>query len=93
MMEKFFEEVRSELRALVQAVQVIAKEARQVSQNLINTTSELLDNTDIKELLHIRDTKLWQIKPQLPGYNLDGKDYYFKNEIIAYIKANPKKYK
>ncbi|WP_333888771.1 hypothetical protein [Sphingobacterium siyangense] len=92
-MEKFFEEVRSELRALVQAVQVIAKEARQVSQNLINSTSELLDNTDIKELLHIRDTKLGQIKHLLPGYNLDGKDYYFKNEIIAYIKANPKKYK
>lgn len=92
-MENFFEEVRAELRALVQAVQVIAKEARKISQSLVSTTTELLDNTDIKELLNIRDTKLGQIKAQIPSYNLDGKDYYFKDEIIAHIKANPKKYK
>lgn len=92
-MEKFFEELKSELRALVQAVQVIAAEAQHLSQNLVNTATEILDNTDIKALLNIRDTKLGQIKAQLPIYNLDGKDYYFKNEIVAHIKGNPKRHK
>lgn len=92
-MEKFFEEVRSELRALVQAVQVIATETQHLSENLANTAAEILDNTDLKALLHIRDTKLGQIKSKLPIYNLDGKDYYFKNEIIDHIRAHPKKYK
>ena len=92
-MEKFFEEVRSELRALVQAVQVIATEAQHLCQHLADSAVEILDNTDLKALLHIRDTKLGQIKGQLPIYNLDGKDYYFKNEIAAHIRANPKKQK
>ncbi|MGE8422586.1 MAG: hypothetical protein ACN6PI_07140, partial [Sphingobacterium siyangense] len=68
-------------------------EAQHLSENLANTAAEILDNTDLKALLHIRDTKLGQIKSQLPIYNLDGKDYYFKNEIAAHIRAHPKKYK
>ncbi|MDM1296825.1 hypothetical protein HX021_21280 [Sphingobacterium sp. N143] len=92
-MENFFEEVRSELRALVQAVQVIAAEAKRLSQHYLDATSELMDNTDIKTFLKIRDTKLGELKSILPIYNLEGKDFYFKNEVIAYIKASPKKKK
>ncbi|MGE8290288.1 MAG: hypothetical protein ACN6ON_01370 [Sphingobacterium sp.] len=92
-MEKFFEEVKSELRALVQAVQVIASQAQQLSQNYGSAAAELMDNTDMKSFLKIRDTKLGELKAHLPTYNLDGKDFYFKNEIMAHIKANPKKRK
>ncbi|GAA4175496.1 hypothetical protein [Sphingobacterium ginsenosidimutans] len=92
-MEKFFEEVKSQLRDLVQAVQVIAVQAQQLSQSYLGTAAELMDNTDMKSFLKIRDTKLGELKTQLPIYSLDGKDFYFKDEIIAYIKANPKKKK
>ncbi|RKE45348.1 hypothetical protein [Sphingobacterium detergens] len=92
-MEKFFEEVKSQLRDLVQAVQVIAVQAQQLSQSYLGTAADLMDNTDMKSFLKIRDTKLGELKTQLPIYSLDGKDFYFKDEIIAYIKANPKKKK
>ncbi|MDR2273910.1 MAG: hypothetical protein LBF27_23585 [Sphingobacterium sp.] len=89
-MEKFFEEVKSQLRDLVQAVQVIATQAQQLSKGYLGTATELMDNTDIKSFLKIRDTKLGELKAQLPIYSLDGKDFYFKEEVIAHIKANPK---
>lgn len=50
----------------------------------------LLDNTDLKMILKIADTKFFQLKKEkkFPTYRLNGKDYYFENEIKQTIQNN-----
>lgn len=51
---------------------------------------ELLDNTDLKHILKIGDTKFFQLKKSklFPTYRLNGKDYYLEKEILEAIRIN-----
>lgn len=48
--------------------------------------NNLLDNTDIKQIFKIGDTKFFSLKKLLEHYRPDGKDYYFADEVIQTIK-------
>jgi len=54
------------------------------------STSRILDNADIKQMLKIGDTKLYYLKKKkiLKPYKLDGKDVYLEHEVLEAIKRS-----
>lgn len=48
----------------------------------------LLDNTDLKHILKIADTKFFQAKKLFKTYRLDNKDYYLLDEVLDTIQEH-----
>lgn len=53
----------------------------------------ILDNTDLKEVLKVADTKFFSVKKLFKTYELDKKDYYLLEDIITTLKKHEKKTK
>lgn len=50
--------------------------------------SMIVDNADLKEIFNVADTKFYRMKKLFPTYELDAKDYYLSDEIMATIKKH-----
>lgn len=65
--------------------QLVEQSKKKDKEYLLNN---LLDNTDVKQIFKVGDTKLYSIKKKLPTYRPDGKDYYFADEVVDEIKKH-----
>lgn len=94
-MDKNFQLIVKNQEATIALLQQISNDLKILSQLAEDNNGEdlnknILDNTDLKQILKIRDTKLFELKKAkiFTTYNLKGKDLYFKNEIIESIRKN-----
>lgn len=75
---------------------LVKKQNRLLKKMLANTRpsgkeylqNNLLDNTDIKQIFKIADTKFYELKKILEAYRPLGKDYYFADEVVEAIKKH-----
>jgi len=78
-MNRLFENQNKLLHTLIAVMDKSDKESLQ---------KRLLDNTDLKEILKIADTKFFKVKKLFKTYRLDQKDYYLIDEVLDTIREH-----
>jgi hypothetical protein len=78
-MNRLFENQNRLLDTLIAQMDKTDKESLQ---------KRLLDNTDLKDILKIADTKFFKVKKLFKTYRLDQKDYYLIDEVLDTIREH-----
>ncbi|PRD54709.1 hypothetical protein [Sphingobacterium gobiense] len=83
------------LEKAIELLEKLNQRFENLSINLLDRVApslkdQLLDNTDLKDILKVGDTKFFQLKKceLFPTYRLNGKDYYLENEILEAIRIH-----
>lgn len=94
-MEKHAQKMMLLHEKTIELLEKLNQHFENLSKKLLDMVSrpledELLDNTDLKHILKIGDTKFFQLKKckLFPTYRLNGKDYYLEKEILEAIRIN-----
>lgn len=78
-------EVLEEIKALLK--QIITVMLPYENDDKIEPFPKLMDNTDLRQLLKVADTKFYLLKKLFTCYKVLGKDYYFESEVYAVIRS------
>ncbi|NGM64421.1 hypothetical protein [Sphingobacterium sp. SGR-19] len=94
-MNKHAQKTMQLLEKTIELLEKLNQRFENLSTNLLDRVApplkdQLLDNTDLKGILKVGDTKFFQLKRStiFPTYRLNGKDYYLENEILEAIRIH-----
>ncbi|RZF57897.1 hypothetical protein [Sphingobacterium corticibacterium] len=94
-MEKYAQKMLQLQERVIELLEKLDERFEKLSNALLDWAPEslknqLLDNTDLKGILKIGDTKFFQLKKcrVFPTYRLNGKDYYLENEVLEAIRIH-----
>ncbi|TDQ79730.1 hypothetical protein [Sphingobacterium yanglingense] len=70
---------------IVKLISVLTPTDKEALQKMI------IDNSDLKDIFKVADTKFYRLKKLFTSYELDSKDYYLTDEILKAIKKHKRK--